>query len=138
MKLGGTSFRSTPYHHYTLFLDPYGRIGILWNERYFHERSDPVHNPDGFCLRPVRYRSYMESCTGTATSSPYRGRTRLLVTGNHSSGVETLMLILLIVLILLFGVGGNFYNGGAYRTGGFGLGGILIVILIILLLTGRL
>jgi hypothetical protein len=48
------------------------------------------------------------------------------------------MLILLIVLILIFGLGGNFYNGGIYRTGGFGLGGIVLVILIILLLTGRL
>lgn len=48
------------------------------------------------------------------------------------------MIILIIVLILLFGLGGNFYNDGAYRTGGFGLGGILLIVLIILLVTGRL
>jgi hypothetical protein len=48
------------------------------------------------------------------------------------------MLIILIVLILFCGFGGNFLNDGAYRGPGFGLGGILLVILIILLLTGRL
>lgn len=44
------------------------------------------------------------------------------------------MLILLIVLILIFGLGGNFYNGGSYRGPGFGIGGILLVVLILLLL----
>jgi hypothetical protein len=48
------------------------------------------------------------------------------------------MLFVLIILILLFGLGGNFYNGGAYRGPGFGLGGLLLIVLVVLLLTGRL
>jgi hypothetical protein len=48
------------------------------------------------------------------------------------------MLILLIVLILLFGFGGNFYNDGAYRGPGFGLVGLLLVILVVLAVLGRL
>ena len=48
------------------------------------------------------------------------------------------MLILLIVLILIFGLGGNFYGGGAYRYPGFGLGGVLLVVLLLLLFMGRL
>ena len=48
------------------------------------------------------------------------------------------MLLLLIVLILLFGLGGNFFNGGAWREPGFGLGGLLLIVLIVLLVTGRL
>lgn len=49
------------------------------------------------------------------------------------------MLWVLLVLILLFGVGG--YPGWGYHSYGYapmGLGGILIIVLIILLLTGRL
>jgi hypothetical protein len=48
------------------------------------------------------------------------------------------MLILLIVLILLFGFGGNFYNGGAYRGTGFGIGGLLVAVILVLLLMHRL
>jgi hypothetical protein len=44
------------------------------------------------------------------------------------------MILLIIVLILLFGFGGHFYNDGAYRGPGFGIGGILLIILILLLL----
>ncbi len=45
------------------------------------------------------------------------------------------MLLLLIVLIFLFGFGGSYYNGGSYRNQGFGLGGVVLVILLFLLLT---
>ncbi|GEP09652.1 hypothetical protein MGN01_14970 [Methylobacterium gnaphalii] len=45
-------------------------------------------------------------------------------------------IILIILILLLFG-GGNFLGGGAYRGPGFGLGGILLIVLIVLLLTGR-
>jgi hypothetical protein len=48
------------------------------------------------------------------------------------------MLVLLIVLILLFGFGGHFYNDGAYRGPGIGLGTILLIVLIVLLVSGRL
>ena len=48
------------------------------------------------------------------------------------------MLILLIILILLFGLGGNFFNGGAWRGPGIGIGGLLLIVLIVLLVTGRL
>lgn len=33
--------------------------------------------------------------------------------------------------------GGSFLGGGRYRTGGLGIGGILLIILVVLLLTGR-
>jgi hypothetical protein len=46
------------------------------------------------------------------------------------------MLILLVVLILVFGLGGNFYGGGQYRGYGFGLGGVLLILLLVLLLGG--
>lgn len=49
-----------------------------------------------------------------------------------------LLTILLVLLILAVVGGGGFYNGGAYRNQGFGLGGVLLAILIVLLLTGRL
>jgi hypothetical protein len=38
------------------------------------------------------------------------------------------LLIIIIVLVILFGGGGHFYNGGAYRAGGFGIAGVLIVL----------
>lgn len=47
------------------------------------------------------------------------------------------MLLILIVLILLFGFGGHFYNDGAYRGPGIGLGGLLLIVLIVLLVMGR-
>jgi hypothetical protein len=46
------------------------------------------------------------------------------------------ILVLLIVLILVFGVGGGVYNKGAYRNYGYGGGGLLLIILIILLVSG--
>jgi hypothetical protein len=39
-------------------------------------------------------------------------------------------------LVILFGGGGHVYNRGAYRTGGFGIAGVLVVLLVILLLSG--
>ena len=45
------------------------------------------------------------------------------------------MLILLVVLVLVFGFGGNVYSGGQYRSYGFGLGGIVLIILVLLLFT---
>jgi hypothetical protein len=44
------------------------------------------------------------------------------------------MILLIIVLILLFGFGGHFYNDGAYRGPGFGIGGILLIVLVLFLL----
>ena len=49
-----------------------------------------------------------------------------------------MILILLIVLILLFGFGGNYYNDGALRGPGFGIGTVLLILLIFLYYTGRL
>src|ERR1700712_931907 len=50
----------------------------------------------------------------------------------------SLVTILLIILIILAFGGGGFLGGGAYRGPGFGLGGILLLVLIVLLVTGRL
>jgi len=47
-----------------------------------------------------------------------------------------MLLIVLILLILFVFGGGHFYDNGAYRTQGFGLGTLLIVILIVWLLLG--
>ena len=49
----------------------------------------------------------------------------------------SLVTILLIILIILAFGGGGFLGGGAYRGPGFGLGGILLIVLIVLLVTGR-
>ena len=49
----------------------------------------------------------------------------------------SLVTILLIILIILAFGGGGFLGGGAYRGPGFGLGGILLIVLIVLLATGR-
>lgn len=49
-----------------------------------------------------------------------------------------MILIVLIILILMFAGGGWAYNDGQYGPHGMGLGGILLIILIVLLLTGRL
>ena len=54
------------------------------------------------------------------------------------SALMSIVTILLIVLIVLAIGGGGFLGGGAYRGPGLGLGGILIIILIVLLATGRL
>jgi hypothetical protein len=42
----------------------------------------------------------------------------------------------LVLLILLAFGGGHFYNEGAYRGQGFGLGGLLFIVLIVLLVMG--
>jgi hypothetical protein len=49
-------------------------------------------------------------------------------------------LILLIILILILFGGGSwgYYNGHPYGAPGIGLGGLLIIILIVMLVTGRL
>jgi heme exporter protein D len=50
------------------------------------------------------------------------------------------MLLLIVILILLFGFPsfGHFYNDGAYRNYGFGLGGLVLLVLVILLVAGML
>ena len=50
------------------------------------------------------------------------------------------LLVVLIIILILFG-GGGYYAGPAYHNfafGGIGLGGLLLFILVIMLLTGRL
>ncbi|KAB1073431.1 DUF3309 domain-containing protein [Methylobacterium planeticum] len=50
------------------------------------------------------------------------------------------MITILLILLILAAFGGGFYGtGGAYpyRTGGWSLGGILVVVLIVLLVMGR-
>lgn len=47
------------------------------------------------------------------------------------------MLVLLVVLILLFGFGGYRMGPGVGYYSGFGLGGVLLILLVILLLTGN-
>jgi hypothetical protein len=46
------------------------------------------------------------------------------------------MLLIILILLLLFGGGGGYYAYGPY--GGIGIGGIFLIILVGLLLTGRL
>ena len=52
-----------------------------------------------------------------------------------------LMLLILLVLILVFGFGGGLYSGSdgtyPYRTHGFGIGGILLIILLVYLFMGH-
>jgi hypothetical protein len=50
----------------------------------------------------------------------------------------SLGMIALIVLIVLLCGGGHFYDGGVYRPWGFGLGGLLLLVLIVLAVSGRL
>ena len=50
----------------------------------------------------------------------------------------SLLTLLLILLIIAAFTGGGFLGDGAYRGPGFGLGGVLVVVLIICLVTGRL
>lgn len=45
------------------------------------------------------------------------------------------MLILLLILLVIFPFTGVYYNGGMYKDSGFGLGFILLVILLVLFLT---
>lgn len=49
-----------------------------------------------------------------------------------------MILIVLVLLLLAFPLGGNYYGGGVYRPYGFGLGGIVLILLVVLLLTGGL
>lgn len=46
-------------------------------------------------------------------------------------------MLLIIIILLLIGLpfGGTYYGDGAYRGAGFGLGGLLLIVLIFLLLT---
>jgi hypothetical protein len=53
-------------------------------------------------------------------------------------GNQSFMLLLLLILLLVLVLGGGLgYRGGLYRGPGLGLGGILLIILIVLLVTGR-
>ena len=45
-------------------------------------------------------------------------------------------LLLILILLLLFGGGGGYYAYGP--SGGFGIGGLVLIILIVLAVTGRL
>ena len=47
-----------------------------------------------------------------------------------------LLLILLIVLAVMAFGGGSRYRDGAYRNHGIGLGGLCLILLVVLLLTG--
>ena len=38
------------------------------------------------------------------------------------------------MLILIFGLGGHFYNDGAYRGPGIGIGAVLLIVLVLVLL----
>ena len=49
-----------------------------------------------------------------------------------------MLLILLIVLIVLALFGGLGYGGGAYRTPGLSLAGLLLIVLLVLFLAGAL
>lgn len=49
-----------------------------------------------------------------------------------------MLTVLLLVLLFAALAGGVGYRGGAYRNQGFGLGGVLLLVLLVLLLTGRL
>jgi len=46
------------------------------------------------------------------------------------------MLLILLILILFFGLGGNYFNDGAYRGPGIGIGTILLIILLVMLFRG--
>lgn len=48
------------------------------------------------------------------------------------------MLTILLVLLILLAFGGGVWGGPAYATGSYGLGGLLILVLIVLLVTGSL
>src|ERR1700747_314369 len=54
----------------------------------------------------------------------------------HSKEVSMSPLLLILILVLLFGGGGGYYAYGPY--GGIGIGGIVLIILLVLALTGRL
>lgn len=49
-----------------------------------------------------------------------------------------LLLIVLIALIVMAFGGGVGYRGGSYRNHGIGLGGVLLIVLVVLLVTGAL
>lgn len=50
----------------------------------------------------------------------------------------SLVTLVLLLLIIAAFTGGGFLGDGAYRGPGFGLGGVLIIVLIICLVAGRL
>jgi len=51
-------------------------------------------------------------------------------------GGRSYMLLWILILLLLFGGGGGYYAYGP--TGGLGIGGIVLIVLVVMLLTGRL
>ena len=113
-------------------------------ERLAHRGSLTYGSCHHFPMRPSRRRGAHPAFTllilGTASKSilPWScvlPRLKNLLYGRSPS----MSLVTIILILLILGAfGGGFYGGPTYRTGGFGLGGILIIVLIVLLVTGRL
>jgi hypothetical protein len=80
--------------------------------------------------------SAMRSASGAIAGLHQNGLPGLPSWAIQSKEAPMSILVLLIVLILVFGVGGGVYNKGAYRNYGYGGGGLLLIILIILLVSG--
>ncbi len=93
-----------------------------------------------FELRAMAWQPPVFQKLAVARGPPGRQLHLLLDQGSakHASGklefmgLIEIVLIVLLVLVLLAAFG---YGGGAYRTPGIGLGGILLIIVLILLLT---
>ena len=59
--------------------------------------------------------------------------------GRSGGNMTAMLLLLLLIILIVFAVGGGLgYGGGAYRSSGLGLGGILLILLLVLLVTGNL
>lgn len=83
--------------------------------------------PDKSCKRHLdRLRRATAGVEPGPSSNPSRRTSAMLTT-----------VLLILLILLLFGVG-QFYGNGAYRGPGFGIGGILLLVLIVLLVTRRL
>jgi len=81
--------------------------------------------------------SAMRSASGSMAGLHQNGFTRITLLGDTIEKEAPMsILVLLIVLILVFGVGGGVYNKGVYRNYGYGGAGLLLIILIILLVSG--
>ena len=78
----------------------------------------------------------MPLCVAGGRVNPGTDRSPRFVGGRNGENVVMLLLLLLILLIVLAFGGGVGYRGGAYRSPGIGIGGVLLIILLILLLTG--
>jgi hypothetical protein len=77
---------------------------------------------------------------GCLVETPFvvRGRQCYEITSRlpNLNEMEALMILLILILLLLFGGGGGYYAFGP--RGGIGIGGIVLIILVVMLLTGRL